>query len=72
MQLSSVVYVTQPLYALTLFIQGGEQLKIRLVYDKRRYALETVRSLLAEYRQVIIGFAENPDQRLMGRPSTSK
>jgi len=67
-ELSRVSYVTQPLYALTLFIQSGEQMKIRLVYDKKRYAVATVRQLLAEYRQLLIGFAENPEQRL-SRPT---
>ncbi|MDH3436827.1 MAG: condensation domain-containing protein, partial [Betaproteobacteria bacterium] len=70
-ELSSVSYVTQPLYALTLFIQNGEQMKIRLVYDKRRYALVTVHQLLAEYRQLLIGFAENPEQRLTSRSTPS-
>jgi amino acid adenylation domain-containing protein len=69
-ELSKVSYVTQPLYALTLFIQNGEQMKIRLVYDKRHYALATVHQLLAEYRQLLIGFAENPEQRLMSRPQS--
>jgi hypothetical protein len=70
-ELSKVAYVTQPLYALTLFIQDGEQMKIRLVYEKRRYALGTVQQLLAEYRQLLIGFSENPEQRLTGRPMPS-
>jgi amino acid adenylation domain-containing protein len=70
-ELSKVSYVTQPLYALTLFIQNGEQMKIRLVYDKRRYALISVHQLLAEYRQLLIGFAENPEQRLVSRPTLS-
>jgi len=71
-ELTRVAYFTQPLYALTLFVQGGEQLRVRLVYDKRRFALETVRGLLAEYRQVLIGFAENPEQRLVRAPGASK
>jgi aryl carrier-like protein len=71
-ELTKVAYFTQPLYALTLFVQGGEQLRVRLVYDKRRFALETVRGLLAEYRQVLIGFAENPEQRIVRAPGASK
>ena len=70
-ELSKVSYVTQPLYALTLFIQNGEQMKIRLVYDKRRYALVTVQQLLAEYRQLLIRFSENPEQRLLSQPTLS-
>jgi len=70
-ELSKIAYVTQPLYALTLFIQNGEQMRIRLVYDKRRYAVVTVHQILAEYRQLLIGFAENPEQRLMSRPTLS-
>jgi hypothetical protein len=47
-----------------LFIVPGKQTAIRLVYEKRRYASATARRLLEEYRQLLIGFSENPEQRL--------
>jgi amino acid adenylation domain-containing protein len=71
LKLSNVSYFTQPIYALTLFIVSGEQTTIRLVYDKRRYAGETARRLLDEYKQLLIGFAENPEQRLPIRPAVA-
>jgi non-ribosomal peptide synthetase component F len=67
--LSNVSYVTQPLYALTLFVVTGDAMTIRLVYEKRRYAAETVRRILDEYRGVLIAFIENPDQRVPVRPA---
>jgi aryl carrier-like protein len=64
--ISNVSYITQPMYALTLFVVAGKQLSVRLVYDKRRYALETVRKLLDEYLQILRSIVENPEQRLGG------
>jgi amino acid adenylation domain-containing protein len=69
-KLSNVCYFTQPLYALTLFIVTGVRTSVRLVYDKRRYALGTVRQLLDEYRQLLTSIAENPEQRLGGQPTS--
>jgi hypothetical protein len=63
-QLSNVTYVTQPLFALTLFIVPGHRMSVRLVYDKRKYALGTVRNLLDEYVQLLKSIAEKPEQRL--------
>ena len=65
-EISDVTYVTQPLYALTLFVVMGPSLSVRLVYDKRRYARDTVRQLLDDYLGCLSGIAENPEQRLAG------
>jgi hypothetical protein len=64
LEVTDVSYITQPLYPLTLFVENGENMKIRLVFEKRRYAVETAHQLLAEYRQLLIGFLENPEQQL--------
>jgi amino acid adenylation domain-containing protein len=64
LELANVSYVTQPLYALTLFVVGGAQMSVRLVYERRRYAHATVVQLLEEYRQLLLRIAENPEQRL--------
>jgi amino acid adenylation domain-containing protein len=64
MQLEDLSYTTQPLFALTLFVVPGKRLSLRLVYDKRKYAPQTVDSLIEEYRQLLIGLAESPDQWL--------
>lgn len=64
LELTSVQYFTQPLYALTLFLVTGPALAVRLIYDKRRYAPDTVRGLLSEYVQLLAGIAENPEQRV--------
>jgi len=66
LELSNVAYITQPLYALTLFVVNGARMAVRMVYDKRRYAPATVRELLDEYRQLLTRIAENPEQRLTG------
>ena len=64
--LANVAYATQPLYALTLFIVMGARLSVRLVYDKRRYAHDTVVRLLDEFFGRMAAMAENPEQRLAG------
>jgi len=64
MELANVCYVTQPLYALTLFVVTEPQLTVRLVYDKRRYATDTVRALLSDYQSLLMRIAENPEQRV--------
>jgi hypothetical protein len=62
--LDNVRYITQPLYALTLFVVTSPRLSIQLVYEKRKYAAETAKQLLAEYGQLLRRMAENPEQRL--------
>jgi hypothetical protein len=62
-RLTNVAYYTQPLFALTLFVVGGERASIQLIYEKKRYALSTVRELLDDYRRILIAIAENPEQR---------
>jgi amino acid adenylation domain-containing protein len=64
LRLSKVQYYTQPLFALTLFVVPGERLSLQLIYEKKRYAPSTVRGLLDDYRHILIGLAENPDQRV--------
>ena len=64
MELTDVRYVTQPLYALTLFVVTAPHLTVRLVYDRKRYAAETIRALLADYRALLLRIAENPEQRV--------
>jgi len=64
LKLSDVAYVTQPLYPLTLFVTVSPELTISLVYDKRRYALETVRQIMSAYLKLLRRIAENPEQRV--------
>lgn len=64
MELSDVRYVTQPLYALTLFVVTAPRLTLRVVYDRKRYAGETIRALLSDYRNLLLRIAENPEQRV--------
>ena len=64
LQMSNVAYCTQPLYALTLFATPGSTLSISLVYDKRRYASQTAQQITLEYRQMLLGICENPEQRV--------
>lgn len=64
LELTNVAYSTQPLYALTLFVTTGSGLAISLVYDKRRYASETARQINMEYRDLLLGICENPEQRV--------
>jgi hypothetical protein len=63
---SRVRYATQPLFPLTLFVVGGNDPSIRVVYDRRRYAAPTVRDLASEFLHYLRGFVENPEQRLAG------
>ncbi|HEU5297782.1 MAG TPA: amino acid adenylation domain-containing protein [Burkholderiaceae bacterium] len=63
-EISDVASYTQPQYALTLFIVTGASLRIRLVYEKKRYAAATAKGLLDEYAQVLNAIAENPGQRV--------
>jgi hypothetical protein len=66
LQLENVRYITQPLYALTLFVVTSPRLSVRLVYEKRKYAAETAKDLLAEYVRLLRQMAESPEQRLSG------
>ena len=63
--LSNVRYMTQPLYALTLFVvPSAGSTVLRLVYDKRRYAPATVAELLEDYRRLLTRIADNAEQSL--------
>jgi amino acid adenylation domain-containing protein len=64
--ISEVASFTQPQYALTLFVVVGAALRVRLVYEKKRYAATTAKVLLDEYAGVLNSLAENPVQRLAG------
>jgi hypothetical protein len=47
-----------------LFVVPGAELSIQLVYDKKRYASSTIRTLLDDYGRILTSIAENPEQRL--------
>lgn len=64
-ELTNVGYCTQPLYALTLFVITEPVFTVRLVYDRRRYAKDTVGVLLADYLRLLARIGENPEQRMM-------
>jgi aryl carrier-like protein len=66
MKLTRVRYSTQPLYPLTLFAVIGAEPVVRLVYDRSRYAPDTVRGLVAELMNYLRAFVENPEQRIAG------
>lgn len=65
-EISDVASYTQPQYALTLFIVAGPSLRVRLVYEKKRYAAATAKALLDEYASVLNSIAENPGQCIAG------
>ena len=64
--ISDVRYVTQPLFAFTLFATVDPDLSLTLVYDRKRCAPDTARRLLADYVQLLAAIAENPEQRIAG------
>jgi hypothetical protein len=65
-KVSNVASYTQPLYALTLFVVMGSEILVRLVYDRKRYAAVTAKSLLESYHQLLNSIAENPEHRIAG------
>lgn len=57
-------YVTQPMFALTLFVTPGQQPQVQIVYDRRIYAAATASQMLSRYRQLLSAIAANPEQRV--------
>ena len=64
LEIGAVEYVTQPLFAYTLFATVEPELAVTLVYDKRRCAAATARRLLDEFGQLLADIGENPDRRV--------
>ncbi len=60
----SAVYQTQPLFAFTLFATLEPELKLTLVYDRKRCAPDTAVRLLADYQELVMALAQGPEQRL--------
>ena len=60
----NVVYQTQPLFAFTLFITVEPDLRLTLVYDRKRCAPGTAARLLADYFEVLKALSVAPEQRL--------
>ncbi|MDE2615171.1 MAG: hypothetical protein KGL78_17185, partial [Burkholderiales bacterium] len=66
LDITEVEYVTQPLFAYTLFATVEPDLAVSLVYDKRRCAAATARRLLDEFMQLLADIGENPERRVGG------
>jgi hypothetical protein len=64
LSLGNLSFVTQPLYALTLFVVAQKRLSVRIVYDKRRYDATLAQGLISEFLGLLRSFAEDPDQEL--------
>lgn len=55
----------RPQYPLSLIVLPGENLPIRLVYDRRRFTEEQARQLLARLETTVSSIAGDPDQRVL-------
>ncbi len=68
--LDGVRYITQPLFAFTLFAVTEPALSISLVYDKRKCAPETAKQLLRRFAGLLEAISENPEQRVASLVAT--
>ena len=65
-EISNVSYITQPLYALTLFVVfSAAKTAVRLVYDKRRYAPQMGQDLLDQYCDLLTSIVDNPARHVL-------
>lgn len=55
----------RPQYPLSLIVLPGEDLPLRLVYDRRRFTGEQARQLLARLKAAVASIARDPDQRVL-------
>ncbi|QKG83776.1 amino acid adenylation domain-containing protein [Kroppenstedtia pulmonis] len=64
LELLDVVYDGRPHYPLTLIILPGDELPLRMVYDRRRFNHAAVRRILGNLQAVLRRIADNPRQHL--------
>jgi len=59
---SEFEFFTQPHYALTLFVTFDDHVRVRLVYERKRYDHSTAERLLAEYKDLVRAIVEGIDK----------
>lgn len=64
LELLDVAYDGRPHYSLTLIILPGDELPLRLVYDRRRYNRAAIRRLLCNLQATLQAMAHHPHQTL--------
>ncbi|PAU59158.1 non-ribosomal peptide synthetase [Pseudomonas indica] len=51
-------------YGLTVVVMPGERLAVRISYDRRRFARDSIERLLGHLRQIVLGILAEPDASL--------
>ncbi|SDK20969.1 non-ribosomal peptide synthetase, partial [Pseudomonas indica] len=51
-------------YGLTVVVMPGERLAVRISYDRRRFARDSIERLLGHLRQIVVGILAEPDASL--------
>jgi amino acid adenylation domain-containing protein/non-ribosomal peptide synthase protein (TIGR01720 family) len=68
LEIRDVRATEQTNYPLTLVVFPGEELRIRINYDSRRFDAATIERLLGHLQTVIASIVANPEARLAGLP----
>ncbi|MBO4206029.1 non-ribosomal peptide synthetase [Micromonospora echinofusca] len=54
----------RPQYPMSLIVLPGDEIPLRLIFDRRRFTTTSARRMLARVRTTLAAFADGPDRRL--------
>src|SRR5262249_26301832 len=66
LKVSDPRFTTKTHYAMTLLVEPGSQLALKLLYDQRRYKAAGAVQILDNYERLLVAMAEQPGETLIG------